>query len=518
MIDEKSFFVEGTLKICSHLEIENAMAACLETLIQVMPADGMYMQFYDKDFDAMRIAASATQEGGKKIDGLVPLTPEGREMIDLWSSMFHDGQQPEILILNRPETEPVSRAMLEFHGVGGQNSSLMIMILGLTDSPLGSIALHAHGHDQFSEEHARLLSLLRDPFTIAVSNARKHLEVIRLKDLLADDNHYLQKEIQRISGDKIIGSEYGLKPVMEMVTYVAEHDSPVLILGETGVGKDIIANAIHNSSSRNHGPFITVNCGAIPPTLLDSELFGHEKGSFTGALSQKRGRFERADKGTIFLDEVGELTPEAQVRLLRVLQNREVERVGGIKNIPVDIRVIAATNRDLEQMIRKGRFREDLWFRLNVFPITIPPLRARKSDIPALVDYFVKKKARDLKFKRIPGLVPGSMNQLQEYYWPGNVRELENVVERALIMNKSGSVSFDILRNGDSFQPENSPVQKETELPLFGPYVKEYLTEVLKKCKGRINGPGGAADLADLNPSTLRNKLKKYRVPFGTRG
>ena len=218
--------------------------------------------------------------------------------------------------------------------------------------------------------------------------------------MLADDNRYLYDELRSVSGDEIIGSDFGLKTVMEMVRQVAPLDSPVLLLGETGTGKEVIANAIHYSSPRKDGPFIKVNCGAIPETLLDSELFGHEKGAFTGAISQKRGRFERADKGTIFLDEIGELPLQAQVRLLSVLQTREIERVGGTSPIPVDIRIISATHRDLEEMIASRRFREDLWFRLNVFPITIPPLRQRREDIPALLHHLMERKSRELSSRR----------------------------------------------------------------------------------------------------------------------
>jgi hydrogenase-4 transcriptional activator len=233
---------------------------------------------------------------------------------------------------------------------------------------------------------------------------------------------------------------------MRMVRQVAPLDSPVLLLGETGTGKEVIANAIHYSSPRKDGPFIKVNCGAIPESLLDSELFGHEKGAFTGATSQKRGRFERADKGTIFLDEIGELPAQAQVRLLRVLQTKEIERVGGTTSIPVDVRIISATNRNLQEMIASGRFREDLWFRINVFPIMIPPLRQRREDIPALVHHFVDRISGELQLTERPMLAPGAIERLKAYdCWPGNVRELQNVIERALIQSRGDRLSFETL-------------------------------------------------------------------------
>jgi transcriptional regulator with GAF, ATPase, and Fis domain len=246
--------------------------------------------------------------------------------------------------------------------------------------------------------------LLNEPFSIALSNFLRFEEVLKLKEMLADDNRFLHQELRSGSGENIIGRDFGLRAVMDMVQRVAPMDSPVLLLGETGSGKEVIANAIHQSSGRREGPFIKVNCGAIPETLVDSELFGHEKGAFTGAISQKRGRFERAHKGTLFLDEIGELRPSIQVKLLRVLQNHEIERVGGSKAIPVDIRIIAATHRDLEQMVSMGEFREDLFYRINVFPISIPPLRERKMDIPALVQHIVERKARIMALPDVPTL------------------------------------------------------------------------------------------------------------------
>ena len=241
----------------------------------------------------------------------------------------------------------------------------------------------------------------------------------------------------------MIGADFGLKRVMEMVQQVAALDSPVMLRGETGTGKEVIASVIHNLSSRRKGPFITVNCGAIPDSLMDSELFGHEKGAFTGALERTRGRFERAHGGTIFLDEIGELSPSAQMRLLRVLQDKKIERVGGSDSIDLDIRVIAATHRNLESLIQEGQFREDLYFRLQVFPIIIPPLRHRTMDIPALVKHVLTKKTRAMGFSKIPELWPGVLERLSGYHWPGNVRELENMVERALILNRRGPIALE---------------------------------------------------------------------------
>jgi hydrogenase-4 transcriptional activator len=281
----------------------------------------------------------------------------------------------------------------------------------------------------------------------------------------------------------------------------------------------VVANAIHFLSPRSERPFITLNSGAIPDTLIDSELFGHEKGAFTGASEKKRGRFERANTGTIFLDEIGELPLQAQTRLLRVLQSKEIERVGGTKTIPVNVRIIAASHRDFKEMIKAKRFREDLWFRLNVFPIFIPPLRHRKEDIPALVHYFVERKSKEFGFQSAPTLAFGAMDQLVTYHWPGNVRELENVVERAIILNPTGPVSFEQLAstpNGNApyQQPPVEPLQMDESLDLDDATAK-HIKRVLRITGGKIYGPGGAAELMGINPNTLRGRMRKLNIPYG---
>ena len=326
----------------------------------------------------------------------------------------------------------------------------------------------------------------------------------------------MHRDLRYPSGDQIVGAGLGLKAVIQKVRQVAPTESPVLISGETGVGKDVIANAIHLASRRAHGPFIPVNCGAIPDALLDSELFGHEKGAFTGALSRKFGRFERANTGTILLDEIGEMPLDAQVRLLRVLQYREIERVGGTERIPVDIRIIAATNRDLAQMVADGGFRKDLLFRLNVFPIAVPPLRERTCDLPALVDFFVERKTRELALGKKPTLAAGAIEPLMAYHWPGNIRELENLVERALILNGSGPLSFDDLQPIEAPQeaplarPNSNHCAMDLELAVAG-----HIRRVLALTHGKIHGPRGAAEVLGMNANTLRYRMSKLGIPFG---
>jgi formate hydrogenlyase transcriptional activator len=405
--------------------------------------------------------------------------------------------------------------MLKFHSL--QATSLIVMLLRSKEKmlgSLGSLVLISEGKQKFKVEHLKLVLLLKEPLIIAMSNTLRHREVLRLKDLLADDNRYLHGELRRLSGDEVVGANFGLRDVMYEVQQVAALDSPVLLLGETGVGKDVIANTIHYSSSRSDGPFVAVNCGAIPDTLIDSELFGHEKGAFTGALSQKRGRFERADKGTIFLDEIGELPLQAQVRLLKVLQSKEIERIGGVNTISLDIRIIAATNRNLEEMVKLHQFREDLWFRINVFPIWIPPLRERKVDIPALLQHFISLKARELKLPAIPILSSGAIDPLMEYHWPGNVRELENVIERALILNPTGPLTFEHMNLGQPKETLELRGQRE-EIGNLDNVISRHIRRVLSKTKGKVNGPDGAAALLGVNPNTLRNRMKKLGIDYG---
>ncbi|MCG8634994.1 MAG: sigma 54-interacting transcriptional regulator [Desulfobacterales bacterium] len=315
---------------------------------------------------------------------------------------------------------------------------------------------------------------------------------------------------------EVIGESSGLARVIEQVGLVSCMETSVLLLGETGVGKGMIASLIHNGSMRKSGPFVSVNCGAIPETLVDSELFGHEKGAFTGAVTKKQGRFERADKGSIFLDEIGELPLPAQVRLLNVLQTREIERVGGHCSLPVSIRVISATHRNLENMVAEGAFREDLWFRLNVFPIHIPPLRRRKADIPDLARHFIRKKAEKLKIEELPVLGERGIRQLAGYHWPGNVRELENIVERAMICCRGNCLDFSgiIAARNEALVAECNTIARSTFMSL-DQVNRIHINKALESAKGKINGPGGAASLLNIHPNTLRKRMDRLGIPYG---
>lgn len=339
--------------------------ALFQFLRDVLPADAMYLNIYEPSMSGIRYVAMANSEGGRKIDHSMRLPESPIHAIETGRRL------QDYLVINNPDDDPMGQLIAPHLGL--ENHSFIALRLFIEKQRLGVIDLFAKGHNRFTEEHAKKLVQLREPFAIAMANALKHQELVELKEKLISDNRYLNSELLSRSGDEVVGAEGGLREVMTKVVQTAPLKNTVLLLGETGTGKEVIANAVHRMSPRRNEPFIKVNCGAIPENLIDSELFGHEKGAFTGATSKTRGRFERAHKGTIFLDEIGELPPWAQVRLLRVLQTQEIERVGGSPPVKLDIRVIAATHRNLKNMVDEGKFREDLWFRINMFPINIPP-------------------------------------------------------------------------------------------------------------------------------------------------
>ena len=513
-IDKDEFFREATLRICGSLNTETFLGECFNYIHEFIPADSAFLTYLSSEKREHIVLASASTEGTSILNLAIPMPPEVQS--------FAERPDPQTLVVGRAEMHPTARPWIS-KGLLDRDASLLVLRLIVGGEIVGAVTFLAKGSGKFTQEHAELLSLLREPFAIALSNGLRYEELLKLKELLIEDNRFLRGELKQVAGEEIIGADFGLRGVMEMVRQVAPISSPVLLLGETGTGKEMIAGAIHNLSSRKEGPFVKVNCGAIPESLLDSELFGHERGAFTGAISQKRGRFERANGGTIFLDEVGELQPEAQVRLLRVVQEKEIERVGGTKPIKVDIRVIAATNRDIKRMVQMQQFREDLYFRLEVFPITLPPLRDRKSDIPSLVHYFIQKKSREIGLRSMPSLVPGALERLIAYSWPGNVRELENAVERALIISRGEPLTFNYLeapvQSGSPLESgatsSLSPDLQNEESLSFDEILSHHIRRVLRTTGGRVGGKGGAADLLRINPSTLRKRMKKLHIPFG---
>lgn len=307
----------------------------------------------------------------------------------------------------------------------------------------------------------------------------------------------------------IIGESPAVKTLLDTIMIVAGSETSVLLLGESGTGKEKVAECIHALSNKKYQPFIKVNCAALPVTLIESELFGHERGAFTGAFEKRMGKFEQADGGTIFLDEIGEMPLEIQVKLLRVLQEKEIERIGGSNTLKINVRVIAATNRNLEKEVAEGRFRMDLYYRLNVFPITVPPLRERKSDIPLLTQHFIHQYSFKTA-KNVTGVSEEVLNKLMQYDWPGNIRELENLIERSVLLALGAQVNELVLPEGQTKATEasglNQPIKSIDENE------RDHIIAALKKCNGKISGEGGAADLLSIHVSTLNSKIKKHGI------
>jgi len=397
---------------------------------------------------------------------------------------------------------------------------------------LGLLAVMRTTENPFSPEEVEFLTQVAGPIAIAIENALAYEEISDLKNKLAQEKLYLEEEIRSGMGfEQIIGESAALRHVLAMVETVAPSDSTVLLLGETGTGKELIARAIHERSRRKDRTFVKLNCAAIPTGLLESELFGHEKGAFTGAINQKVGRMELADQGTLFLDEVGDIPPEIQPKLLRALQEREFERLGSTHTRRVNIRMVAATNRDLEKMVADREFRSDLFYRLNVFPIRIPPLRERREDIPVLTKYFVQKIAKQMQ-KKIDSVPMSVIKGLTAWEWPGNIRELENFIERAVILTRGRSLDAPLseLRKSNTNQPAQPAATKGDEqiarivketISSLGPRraanehankQREDIARVLMECKGRIGGIDGAAARMGVSRTTLISRINRLGI------
>jgi transcriptional regulator with GAF, ATPase, and Fis domain len=374
--------------------------------------------------------------------------------------------------------------------------------------------------DEEDVDHVRLVGQI-----IANAVHRKHTEeqlrqkldeIQALKDQLQEENVYLRQAIRGGDFTDVVGQSAALGRVLERVSQVAPTSSTVLLLGETGTGKELLAQAIHERSPRKSRAFIKVNCAALPASLIETELLGHERGAFTGAIAAHPGRFELADGGTLFLDEIGDLAVELQSKLLRVLQDGEVQRVGSTRSRQVDVRLVAATNQDLEKAMAEGRFRRDLYYRLSVFPIEIPPLRDRREDIPLIAWAFVERRQKDLG-RHIEQIPQGVMDALAAYDWPGNVRELENVLERALILSPGKTLRLDDPLRAPARATAPVPAPPDRPSPSggsaadasFDAMAREHVRAVLERCRWRINGPGGAAEVLAVHPNTLRSRMKR---------
>lgn len=365
-----------------------------------------------------------------------------------------------------------------------------------------------------SDIQGEWLRVFADHAAVSIANANAFEEIAYLKERLEEENSYLREEMTAAQGlGELVGESPALRKVLQQIELVAPTDATVLITGESGTGKELIARAIHERRSERNRPMVTVNCGAVPEALFESEFFGHVKGAFTGAMRDKPGRFELADGGTLFLDEIGEVPLPMQAKLLRVLQEQEIERVGDTRTRKVNVRIIAATNRDLRTEVEAGRFRQDLFYRLSVFPIDNPPLRERREDIPRLAEHFIRASAKRLN-QRPPKLTQSAARQLMSYDWPGNVRELQNAIERAVIVSRGGPLQFDMLTPRVASPPQvparvegdaSSSVITRAELKQRE---RENITTALAQSRGKVFGPDGAAALLGMKPTTLASRIK----------
>lgn len=403
------------------------------------------------------------------------------------------------------ETSPIPNILQKHLGV----ASLLSAPIYLSNGQKGLVFLAQKKNDAFSRYDLQLLASLVPQFSLALENLFAFEQIDKLRRELEKEKSYLLDEIKTSANfEEIIGVSKSLQKVLKQVSQVAPTDSTALILGETGTGKELIARAIHNLSGRKQKPLVKVNCAALPAQLIESELFGHEKGSFTGAMEKRLGKFELADGGTIFLDEIGDLQLELQAKLLRVLQEKEFERIGGKGVLKADVRVIAATNRDLQKEVLHGKFRADLFFRLSVFPVTLPPLRERREDIPVLAMHFVQKYAKKMG-KQIDGVKEKTMEQFLRYEWQGNIRELEHVIERAVILCESKMLSADVLL--PHLEPTNG-ASKPLERKTLEEIERDYILKIISESNGKISGKGGAAEILGMKPTTLESRMKKLGI------
>ncbi len=512
-MQENALVKEVTLRLYQSLNIEESLYHALCYLHELVPMDNLHAGVYDREKGNIRYLASATLNGGSLIDETVQLSQGAVEEIDTNVKPGH------AIILNKPFDSITIRDLIQaqldipesrqVYDPGNQFSAMSIM-LDLGYPLYGLCTMITAEVKRYDSSHQKLFDLLARPLTGAILNLLHHRQILTRNEQLEQNNQELRHRLGFSDTTQMIGADGGLKAEVIRASQVAAKDTPVLITGETGTGKEVMAHAIHRLSERRNGPMLCINCGAIPETLVDSELFGHEKGSFTGADKKKRGYFEQANGGTIFLDEVGELTAAVQVKLLRVLEEKTLHRLGGVRPISVDIRIIAATHRDLPSLVADNRFREDLWFRLNVFPIDMPPLRNRTQDIPGLVDYLMVRKAREMHLSFVPRLGNGALEILLKHIWPGNIRELDNIIERNLIICNGDPLTFPELEI-NYLSSKKMPVTEGEPLKLDDMII-QHIQNALTYCGGVISGPDGAAQLLGLNPSTLRGKIRKYKI------
>jgi transcriptional regulator with GAF, ATPase, and Fis domain len=498
---------------CRHIEIEHFVRTLAALLTRELPLGALAIVRFDGPTDALELSAMAGGGASRRSGARRELRGSERRAFERWVGRGE--------IASDPRVTPLSflRPFLD-----DEDGQWWAGPLATEHGTRGAVVLGARSGEGFATSDQVLVEAMLEPLSVALENDGRLRELSALREAAeADKRSALSRLGREELVDAVVGADGGLAAVLDRVSLVARSDIPVLILGETGSGKEIIARAIHERSGRASGPFIRVNCGAIPPELIDSELFGHERGAFTGASAMRRGWFERADEGTLLLDEIGEMPQAAQVRLLRVLQEGRFERVGGEEPLRVSVRVIAATHRDLPGLVQTGKFREDLWYRIAGFPIVLPPLRERKQDIAALVDHFARRAARRFGLRPRAATLD-DLALLAAYNWPGNVRELATVIDRAAILGEGERLDIAkalgapvVVR--DVAAPSLVPAAALAAVADGGvrplqEAMRSHIEAALVATRGRIEGARGAAAVLGINPHTLRARMRKLGVDW----
>jgi formate hydrogenlyase transcriptional activator len=494
--DRLKLLLDMTTTLVSTLECRDLLRTVSASIRQVMHCDivGVWLPDAERVYLRQLAMDFPGSKGFAKEDALQPI--DGSVI----GTVFNAGKP---VVLDLCSEELASHVSTHVRAEGLESGcALPLISQGRT---VGVLTLASRFENSIRREDADFLMRAAGQLAIAIENRLAYREVAELKDKLAQEKLYLEDEIRgELDFEGIVGQSSALRHVLSLVETVAPSDSTVLLLGETGTGKELIARAIHDRSRRKNRTFIKLNCAAIPTGLLESELFGHERGAFTGAIAQKIGRLELADQGTLFLDEVGDIPIEIQPKLLRALQEREFERLGNNRTKQVDVRLVAATNRDLEKMMEDREFRSDLYYRLNVFPIRIPPLRERPEDIPLLVRYFTQKYSRRMQ-KQIESIPAKAMKKLSTWHWPGNIRELENFIERSVILTRGTALQAPIAELGQNGR--HAPVAGTREANE-----RDEIVRYLKMTNGRVAGPNGAAALMDVKRTTLVSRMKRLGI------
>jgi formate hydrogenlyase transcriptional activator len=495
--DRLKLILELTNQVVSNLNFHELLQAISASVRRVMCCDAAAIMLPEPDGAHLRIHALDFPDSKGFFTEDILISVEG----SMPGETFRSGKP---WFVNRLDPSQVSPEMYAKAAGEGMNSFCDVPLVS-RGRLLGVLALASSEENAFDGDEVTFVSQVAQQVAIGLENALAYGEISNLKDKLAQEKLYLEEEIRgEIDFEGIVGQSSALRHVLDLVETVAPSDSTVLLLGETGTGKELIARAVHDRSRRKDRTFVKLNCAAIPTGLLESELFGHERGAFTGAIAQKIGRLELADQGSLFLDEIGDIPLEIQPKLLRALQEREFERLGSTHTKKVDVRLVAATNRDLEKMIEDREFRGDLYYRLNVFPIRIPPLRERPEDIPLLVRYFTQKYGRRME-KKIESIPTAAMKKLSSWHWPGNIRELENFIERSVILTHGTALQAPISELGNNGRTAPLAGTREAN-------EREEIVRVLKTTNGRVAGPNGAAARMGLKRTTLIARMKKLGV------